>query len=177
MDLETLIIAGDLNYTLNLDEVWGRFRKADPLAGKIQNSIIMNNFVDVCPSKIAPTWDNRRSGSAYVAKRLDHFLIHEQLLDRLGDVWVNTISNFILNHRPITLQWRKRELRSGFPFKFSRTVLEEPDFNKLVHDTCGSINVTGSSPMLNILEKLESLRGTIKFWQEKRKLGTIERSL
>lgn len=164
MDLQTLIIAGDLNYTMSLDETWDCFRKTDPLAGKIQNSIIMNNFLDICPYEISPTWDNGHSGSVYVAKRLDRFLIHEKLLDHFGDVWVNTINKFISDHRPITLQWSEIVPHSSFPFKFNRTLLQDPEFNNMVHDTWGNINVMGSSPMLSILEKLDSLWGSVKLW-------------
>jgi len=64
MELQTLIIAGDLNCIISLDETWGCFRKTDPLAGKIQNATIMNNFVDIHLYKISPTWDNGRSSSA-----------------------------------------------------------------------------------------------------------------
>lgn len=81
MELVSVIIESALNYTISRDEVWGHCKKIDPLARLIQYVILMHNFVDICLTKIAPTWDNGRSRMAYVSKRVDHFLIHEQLLE------------------------------------------------------------------------------------------------
>lgn len=58
LELDSLIIVGDINCTIRLDEVWGRYKKIDPLARMIQDVILMHNFVDICPVKITPTWDN-----------------------------------------------------------------------------------------------------------------------
>jgi hypothetical protein len=35
--------------------------------------------VDVEPLKMLPTWRNGRGGQNYIAKRLDHFLISEDV--------------------------------------------------------------------------------------------------
>lgn len=77
MDLDSLITSRDLNCTISLDEVCGHCRKINPLARKIQDVILLHNFVDICPEKIAPTWDNGHTSMTYVARRLDRFLIHE----------------------------------------------------------------------------------------------------
>lgn len=135
MDLQKLIIIGDLNYTIILDETWGCHRKFDFLVGKIKNAIIFNNFLDIDPHKISPTWDNGRSDFAYVEKRLDRFLVHGKLMDRFGDVRVDTISNFISNHGPINLQWREGAPYLGIPLKFNRTLLQDPNLNNMVQAT------------------------------------------
>lgn len=95
----SLTITGDLNCTIGLGEVWGRSRKVDPLARMIGNMIMEHNFVDICPSKMAPNWDNGRARVAYLAKRLDRFLMHEQLVAYLVDVNAEVISNFMSDHR------------------------------------------------------------------------------
>lgn len=55
MELDFLMIVGDLNCTLSSDKVWGCGRKVDPLAGLLQDALLTYNFVDVCPTKIVPT--------------------------------------------------------------------------------------------------------------------------
>lgn len=63
-----------------------------------------HKYVDICPKKVVPTWDNSRVGMAYVAKRLDRFLLHEKVVERLGNVHAEVINNYISDHRSITLK-------------------------------------------------------------------------
>lgn len=135
MELAFLIIAGDLYCTISLEEVWGWSKSMDPLVGMFRDALLAHNFVDTCPDEMAPTWDNGRAGEAYVAKRLDRFLMHEQLVARLGDLQMEIIRNFLSGHRPITLLWKRSMVHLGMPFKFNRTWLDAPQFNTLVRDT------------------------------------------
>lgn len=83
-DLENLLIVGDLNLTLSMDEIWGSNRKKDPIAERLKNDFLKRNLVDVIPSQMRPTWENGRNDEAYVAKRLDRFLIHASVIDCMG---------------------------------------------------------------------------------------------
>lgn len=56
------------------------------MANLIKDIIIDYNFVDICSSKVVPTWDNERTDDGYLAKRLDQFLLHEHKVERLGSV-------------------------------------------------------------------------------------------
>jgi len=102
----------------------------------------------------------------YFAKRLDRFLLHEQIMECLGEVHARVISNFLSDHRPITLQWRRANFRHGMPFKFNETWLDDQDFNALVHSlwTCDSDQ--GPSLMVHILDKLDILPEEVKTWQK-----------
>lgn len=59
--LESLVMAGDLNCTIGMDEVWERSRKVDAMVDLIKYIIVDYNFVDIYPSKIVPAWDNGRT--------------------------------------------------------------------------------------------------------------------
>lgn len=121
MEMASLIIVGDFNCTVGLDEVWGGSKNIDPLVGLIHDAIIDHNLVDVCPQTMVLTWDNGRVGMTYVVKRMDRLILHEQLVERLEDVHVGFINNYLFDHRPITLQWRRDDFIHGLPFKFNQT--------------------------------------------------------
>lgn len=101
-----LIIAGDLNFTLSASECWGRCRKMDPLADSLKMEFLNRDLIDISPSKLVPTWGNGRSGDAYIAKRIDRFLVHTSLIDKMGLPFSFIRSTFISDHRPIVLCWR-----------------------------------------------------------------------
>lgn len=75
----------------------------DALADRIKELIFYRNLVDIFPSTLTPTWDNGRSGDGYVAKQFDHFLLHEQIDERLGMVHSKEVCNHISDHPHIVL--------------------------------------------------------------------------
>lgn len=107
LDVENLLIAGDLNVTLNMDEIWGINKKKDPLAKRIKNELLSRNFVDILPPQVLPTWENGRIEKAYIAKRLDRFILHASLIDKLGVPFSSIENVFISDHRPILLGWKE----------------------------------------------------------------------
>jgi hypothetical protein len=72
---ESLIIGGNLNFTLSRDEIWGVSAREDKLAGFFQDKLemtslvdVMTSLVDVEPTLMRPTWCNNRSGVEEVSK-------------------------------------------------------------------------------------------------------------
>eukprot|EP00253_Pinus_taeda_P014782 PITA_14782 len=169
-DLEFLIIAGDLNFTLCSDECLGKCRKRDPLADLIKMELLNRNLVDIAPTKMMPTWDNSRSGEAYIAKRIDRFIIHASVIDKMGMPFSFIGITFSSDHRPIVLSWREKGFRVGYPFKFNRTWLEIPEFNAIISKSWKEL-LTGDSspPMMSLREKMVVLRKVSKEWQQDRR--------
>eukprot|EP00253_Pinus_taeda_P021713 PITA_21713 len=60
LDMESLIIASDLNMTLSADECWGSCRKNDKMGDRLRAELMRRNLVDVVPDPLSPTWDNGR---------------------------------------------------------------------------------------------------------------------
>jgi len=56
-----LMILGDLNVTLSIDEIWGSNRKKYPLTDCIRYALLHRNLVDINLHKMKPTWDNGRN--------------------------------------------------------------------------------------------------------------------
>lgn len=73
------------------------------MVDSLKSIILDHNLVDISPSCISPTWDNGSSGDSYISKTLDKFLIHDMLIERLGLVSSEIISNYISDHCPIIL--------------------------------------------------------------------------
>jgi hypothetical protein len=78
-----LIIGGDLNLTLSSREIWGDHARIDPLADFFSSMFTSAGLVDILPCHISPTWRNGRSGSDGISKRLDRFLMSEDLLESM----------------------------------------------------------------------------------------------
>jgi hypothetical protein len=63
--------------------------------------------VDVEPLKLLPTWRNGRGGQDYIAKRLDRFLIFEDLVIS-GFRYRSVVCNLnIYDHMPVILHLEK----------------------------------------------------------------------
>jgi exonuclease III len=89
--IKDLIIAGDLNLTLSSKEIWGDKAKTDPLATFFTSLFTKNALVDLEPAELLPTWRNGRAGNSGIEKRLDRFLISEDLLNPsyLARAWID----------------------------------------------------------------------------------------
>ena len=98
---DLVIIGGDLNFSLGQTEVWGPNARPDLLTEYFSQRLIERNWLDIEPVKIKPTWQNNRCGDGQVAKRLDHFLVSEKMMDRQQFMrqWVG--SGGLSDHLPI----------------------------------------------------------------------------
>lgn len=170
-DIESLMIAGDLNVTLRPDECWGCCRKMDPLADRIKFELLNKNFVDIAPSEMKPTWDNERAEKAYISKRIDRFIVHVSIIDKLGMPFSSVGNAFVSDHRPIFLSWREKGFRKGYPLKFNRTCLEDPTFNDIISNTWKDLSARAMlPPILTFREKMAAVRKLVKEWKiEKRR--------
>lgn len=65
------------------------------------------------------TWRNDRFGLDGIAKQLDQFLIHENLVEQRGlfHSWVVVVR--LYNHDAIILHWCSDREWMGLPFKFN----------------------------------------------------------
>jgi endonuclease/exonuclease/phosphatase family metal-dependent hydrolase len=102
---KNLILAGDLNFTTGVDEVWGSTAQLDKHANYFKDMIKDQLLVDLVPDVLVPTWRNGRAGGAGITKRLDRFLVAEILLIDEGRYrsWVEL--PFISDHAPMIAQF------------------------------------------------------------------------
>lgn len=76
---DCLIIGGDLNFTLGVSEIWCPKAIPDPLSHFFKSHLSQLDLFDLEPVKLNPTWRNRRSGEDQIAKRLDRFIVEEDI--------------------------------------------------------------------------------------------------
>jgi hypothetical protein len=76
----SLILGGDLNFSIGAVESWGHRSQTDSLSDFIMHKLEEVGLIDVL-IKINPNWRNKRLGEDCIAKRLDHFLISSALVE------------------------------------------------------------------------------------------------
>jgi hypothetical protein len=129
-----LILAGDLNFTLNSDEIWGTTTLSDPLEVFFKDLFYNSPLVDVALTELVLTWCNGRMGVSSISKTLDNFFVVE---DFIGSTmrycsWVD--STFISNHAPIILQMDIGVQSIKYPFKFNPGWLKEESLAELTRE-------------------------------------------
>jgi exonuclease III len=68
LKVKTLILGGDLNFSMRAAEVWGPSARPNQLTVRISHLLTINGLLDIAPRKLNPTWRNMRTGEARVAK-------------------------------------------------------------------------------------------------------------
>jgi hypothetical protein len=125
-------------------------------------------LLDITPIKLSPTWRNKRIGEDYIAKRLDHFLISENLVESplLFRQWVG--SGGESDHHPIFLEVAGRSKKPAIPFKFNSSWLKEEEFLALVKEIWTPIT-PGRLAVVQFARNLKNLKKDTVEWARKKK--------
>jgi hypothetical protein len=128
-----------------------------------------------------PTWRNGRVGQDSIARRLDRFLVSEDLLIASGlyNSWVEL--PFISDHAPILLQLEAPPNYKIYPFKFNPQWISEVGFGELVFKVWNDpMFLAENGKQCRILWKLKELKRRTKIWlkalvkEKKEKLVALE---
>eukprot|EP00253_Pinus_taeda_P005605 PITA_05605 len=168
-EIRHLLLVGDMNFTLGPDEVWGGGRHMDPISDLMKNHLLHRNFIDIAPSVLTHTWDNGRTGDAYIAKRLDRAIIQADIIEHMGMPFLSIGNESISDHRPIFLQWWQRPYKQHFPFKFDRTFIDDPDLIHVVTNAWSASGNRASSHAPSFHERMRHVRSIVKTWQSEKK--------
>lgn len=76
---DNLILGGDLNLTVHKDEIWGSQGRVDKLSHFFQDRFEACNRIDVESVSLKPTRFNNRERADDIQKRLDRFLVKEEI--------------------------------------------------------------------------------------------------
>lgn len=123
---ENVILGGYLNLTLGIVEIWGPKAILDSLSGFFKHYLAQLDLFNIEPIILNPTCRNRRSGEHRIAKRLDHFLVGEDIVFSLisqASQWVDWGGES--DHNPVVLEIKGGMHKHPIPFKFYATWISE----------------------------------------------------
>ena len=123
-----MIIGGDLNLSLGQVEVWGPNARSDLLKEYFTWKLVERNWLDIERINIKPTWKTNRCGDGRVSKRLDRFLVSENLMDRQQYIrqWVGSGGHS--DHLRIFLEYKNGPEKPPSLMKFNKTWLKDESF-------------------------------------------------
>ena len=131
-NLDNIILARDLNITLNVKEKKGGSIVWDPLREMVEDIMSNWDLEDIKPSRGKFTWLNRRIGPGHIAARLDRFLIHHSFAT-FGFRSDSKILPFNMSdHKPILLDLTEERNLGPIPFRFSPSWIYQAGFMDLV---------------------------------------------
>lgn len=142
----------------------------DSLADCIKKHLLNKNLVDVVPGEMKPTWTNDRTDKAYIAKRIDRFLVHASIIDKFGMPHSTMENVLVSDHIPIMLSWMEKGFKKGYPFKFNRSFLKDPAFNELIEKAWKEMSSQATlPPFLTFRDKIAAMRRIVKKWEVRKK--------
>jgi len=121
--------------------------------------------VDAHPDKLAPTWRNGCSGTYFIAKRMDRFLVSGKLLMNTNLFRSILVLSFVSDHAPILLQLDSMTHPKYFSFKFNPQWLLDSDYNSLVHELwLNPTYLQEEDIQRRVNRKLKDLKNITKSW-------------
>ena len=137
----------------------------DKLYNYFSMKMVEHGLLDIEPSKLFPTWSNKRVGHDRIFKILDIILIFEELMEKHFRFrqWVGQggESNYYL----VMLLVKKGEKIPHCPFKFNAKWLKDESFVSLLKDTWKDYEENSLvSPSINFFEYLKKIKEVSIQW-------------
>jgi hypothetical protein len=122
------------------------------------------DMIDIKPKKGKYTWNNKRFGINFTAARLDHFLIHNDLLLLPYSISLHIIPSTTFDHRPISLSPDPPANLSPIPFCFNFAWLLNSDVHTRVKNAWSTY--ISRSPNFIWEIKLRVVKLALKEWEK-----------
>lgn len=173
VNLENIIIVGDLNLTLLSSNKRGGSVVRYPARECTEDLMQDWDLLDIKPIFGKYTWSNKRIVPGHIAAKLDRFFIQSSFLLLGLEPRVHILSSSISDHKPIKLELQADLDLGHIPFRFTPLWAKEPDFMQLVKD-CWGLPVKGF-PFFFWEEKLKRVKVVLKRWAKMLPNLTTER--
>jgi hypothetical protein len=170
---KNIIIAGDLNVTLSIEEKKGGSLVRDPAREWVEDIILDWELEDIKPTTGKFTWSNKRIGLDHIAARLDRFLVQSSFLTYGLMVTSKILPNYTSDHKPILLELSLDGNLGPIPFRFSSLWIHQEGFQDVVSEAWNR-QVQGS-PFFVWEEKMRRLKRELKQWAKRLKIPTAKR--
>ena len=104
-------------------------------------------------------------GEEGISKRLDHFLLSDQLVSSLPRYRVWTHRCGLSDHFLVILVWQDHRTSCAFPFKFNQSWLSNEDFKKMIRSEWPLLlSDNPLDPMYDLSYRLRTLKIRVKSW-------------
>lgn len=167
---DNLILGGDLNLTVHKDEIWGSQGRVDKLSHFFLDRFKACNLIDVESVSLKPTRFNNRERADDIQKRLDRFLVKEEIFLSINHIrsWVDP--RRYSDHWPILLELGKTDTKSRAPFKYNNSWSSIEEYKQLVIWTPCSPQ-RGSTFCNQIFKNMQNLKKATTTWAKARRLA------
>eukprot|EP00253_Pinus_taeda_P001799 PITA_01799 len=129
---QNIILARDLNITLDPQEKKEGVRGKDPFHASVESLVLEWDLLDHKPKKDRYTLTNNRVGKANIVARLDRFLVQSTLLEGKHLISSKILPKITSDHNPISLLIEKEEDLGPFPFRFNPLWVSREGFMDIV---------------------------------------------
>ena len=128
LEPKNMIKGGDMNLFLSEREIWAPTVRLNGLSNFFAALFNSKGWIDLQPLKMEPTWRNNRCGEKEIWKRMDRFLLSDNLLTRplIEKYWVEV--GGLSNHLPILLLMERQEHKTAPLFRFNPSWLQEKEY-------------------------------------------------
>jgi endonuclease/exonuclease/phosphatase family metal-dependent hydrolase len=130
--LENIVLAGDINVMLSLEEKKGGSLGRDPIHEWVEDIILEWDLDDIKPLGGKFTWSNKRTRPGNIVSRLDRILVQNTFLILALNVVSKILPFSASDHKPILLELYKDVNLGPIPFHFSPSWIHLEGFQDLV---------------------------------------------
>jgi len=125
LQVNNLVIGGDLKFSMGQSEIWGTHAQQDHLSDYFSHMIESNHLVHICLTRHMSTWRNRRTRYQTIARRNNQFFIRDTLLENIPLFRKCVGIGGVFDHFPIYLELAGQPRKPKSPFKFNGSWFKE----------------------------------------------------
>ena len=160
---ETCILGGDFNTILESNDKTGGIHALSQASRNFKDWCDSQNLANIPTNNGIYTWNNRRKDSAYIAEKLDRFLIRGEL-DSLNFNFLSSILPIAgSDHFPVKLEFFEPFKPMRNPFKCEKMWFLDPNFLNNIKTWWAQDSCDGSK-MFIFIQKLKMLKDHILKW-------------
>ena len=105
-----------------------------PISDFFKEKMEEQKLVDIVPNVLCPTWSNGRCGPSVLAKRLEIFMLVEDLCEGFGKYRTWSHSLGFSGHKVVLLKIDFDKSLTKYPFKFNPIWLEDQNLCALIKE-------------------------------------------
>lgn len=170
-----MLVAGDFNALLDIDEKKGGLRMTNRVMQDFKEFVSNKNLFDVVLKNGCYTWTNRRAKFASISDRLNRtFASISDRLDRtfVGPFWVESSFNLesrilpfsLSDHFPVQICLNDSQVKIKGNFKFLSMWWRDVNLIKKIKEWWLESNIFVSTPSFFFLQRMKFIKDKIKLW-------------